>query len=113
MLTPEGLREIATYARGIGVDKSLVLPRDGDERLRPATGLVRAAHAAGLLVHVYTLRAENRFLPADFRSKPGSGPLGDLRAEATAFLEAGVDGYFIDQPSIGVMSRDAFLRRRP
>ena len=111
MLTPDGLREVARYARGIGVDKVLVLPRDGEERLRPATALVREAHAAGLLVHVFTLRAENRFLPADFRSSGSSEARGDLAGEAEAFLKAGIDGYFADQPELGVRARDAFLRR--
>jgi glycerophosphoryl diester phosphodiesterase len=111
MLTPDGMREIARYARGIGVDKILVRPRDGAGRLRPATRLVSAAHAAGLLVHVFTLRAENRFLPADFRSAKAPSARGDLAAEAEAFLRAGVDGYFVDQPEIGVRARDAFLRR--
>jgi glycerophosphoryl diester phosphodiesterase len=111
LLTPEGLREVARYARGIGVDKALVLPRDDDGRLLPATHLVRDAHAAGLLVHVFTLRAENRFLPADFRSSKAPAARGDLAAEAEAFLQAGVDGYFVDQPELGVRARDAFLRR--
>jgi glycerophosphoryl diester phosphodiesterase len=111
MTRPEGLREIATYARGIGVDKSLVLPRDSDGRLRPATDLVRSAHAAGLLVHVYTLRAENQFLPAEFRSGADGAARGDLAGEAPAFLNAGVDGYFTDFPAVGVKTRDLFLRR--
>ena len=111
MTRPGGLREIATYARAIGVDKSLVLPRGGDGRLRSATDLVAAAHAAGLLVHVYTLRAENQFLPAGFRSGADVAARGDLAAEATAFLDAGVDGYFTDYPELGVKARDLFLRR--
>jgi glycerophosphoryl diester phosphodiesterase len=87
------------------------MPRDGDGRLRPATRLLSDAHAAGLLVHVFTLRAENRFLPADFRSSDAPSARGDLAAEAEAFLKAGIDGYFVDQPEIGVRARDAFLRR--
>src|SRR5262245_29005768 len=59
LVRPDGLREIARYARAIGPDKSLVLPRDAAGRLLPPTRLVSDAHAAGLLVHVYTLRAEN------------------------------------------------------
>ncbi len=68
MVRPEGLRDIAAYARGIGVHKGLVIPRDGGGRSLPPTTLVRDAHAAGLLVHVWTLRAENSFLPAELRA---------------------------------------------
>src|SRR5262249_29517964 len=40
MIRPDGLREIARYARAIGPDKSLVLPRDAEGRLLPPTRLV-------------------------------------------------------------------------
>jgi glycerophosphoryl diester phosphodiesterase len=111
MIRPEGLREIATYARGIGVHKNLVLPRDASDRLLEATTLVRDAHAAGLLVHVFTLRAENEFLPAALRSDPSRSAHGNLPEEATLFLRAGVDGFFTDHPALGVSARDAFVRR--
>jgi glycerophosphoryl diester phosphodiesterase len=111
LVKPEGLREIAAYARGIGVHKNLVLPRDADERLLSPTTLVRDAHAAGLLVHVFTLRAENQFLPAELRRGPDLPVRGDLAGEAVLFLEAGVDGFFTDHPAIGVAARDSFLRR--
>ncbi len=110
LVKPEGLREIASYARGIGVHKNLVLPRDGSDRLLSSTSLVRDAHAAGLLVHVFTLRAENRFQPAELRRGSEPAALGDMAAEATLFLKAGVNGYFTDHPAIGVKARDAFLR---
>ena len=111
MIRPEGLQDIARYARAIGPDKSLVLPRDAAGRLLPGTRLVGDAHAAGLLVHVYTLRAENPFLPLDLRRPGGAAVRGDLEAEATAFLKAGVDGFFTDQPTLGVRARDAFMGR--
>jgi glycerophosphoryl diester phosphodiesterase len=111
LMQPEGLREIATYARGIGVHKDMVLPRDGAGRLQPPTSLVRDAHAAGLLVHVFTLRAENEFLPAELRRGLSPSARGDMAAEAALFLRAGVDGYFTDYPAIGVEAREAFLRR--
>jgi glycerophosphoryl diester phosphodiesterase len=111
LIRPEGLREIRSYARGIGVHKNLVLPRDGGDRLLPPTALVRDAHAASLLVHVFTLRAENQFLPAELRLGPDMPARGDLAAEATLFLAAGVDGFFTDHPAIGVAARDSFLRR--
>jgi glycerophosphoryl diester phosphodiesterase len=110
MIRPDGLRAIASYARAIGPDKSLVLPRDAGGRLLPPTTLASDAHAAGLLVHVYTLRAENQFLPLEFRRPGGAAVRGDLEAEASAFLRAGVDGFFSDQPALGVRARDAFLK---
>ncbi len=112
LLTPEGLAGIARYARGIGVAKDLVLPRDSAGRLRPPTGLVADAHRAGLLVHVWTLRRENEFLPAELRRGRDAAAHGDLAGEAALFLAAGVDGYFTDNPSEGVAARDAFVARR-
>lgn len=110
LVRPEGLRDIAAYARGIGVHKSLVLPRDGADRLGPPTSLVRDAHAAGLLVHVWTLRAENAFLPAELRRGTEPAARGDMAAEASLFLKAGVDGCFTDHPAIGVAARESFAR---
>lgn len=111
LLQPGGLREIAGYARAIGVHKGLVLPRDAAGRLLPATSLVRDAHAAGLRVHVWTLRAENEFLPLELRRGKAPRERGDLEGEAALFLEAGVDGYFTDHPASGVAARDLFLAR--
>ena len=111
MVRPEGLRDIASYARGIGVHKSLVIPRDGGGRSLPPTSLVRDAHAAGLLVHVWTLRAENEFLPAELRRGTEPSARGDMAGEATLFLQAGVDGVFVDHPSIAVAAREAFVQR--
>jgi glycerophosphoryl diester phosphodiesterase len=110
LVTPEGLREIATYARGVGAHKALVIPRDDRGASLAPTSLVRDAHAAGLLVHVFTLRAENQFLPAELRSGPDLQAKGDMAAEAALFLKAGVDGFFADHPAIGVLARDTFLR---
>ncbi len=97
LATPGGLAEIATYAAGIGVHKGLALPRDpagvDHERLGGAAGsLVEAAHDAGLLVHVWTLRAENQFLPRNLRIGTDPYASGDVYAEAQTFLDAGVDG---------------------
>ena len=107
LVTPAGLREIATYAQGIGVNKNLVRPRDAQDRLLPATSVVRDAHREGLLVHAWTFRAENFFLPADFRTGTAPQERGDMAAEVRAFLAEGLDGFFTDHPGAGVAGRDA------
>jgi glycerophosphoryl diester phosphodiesterase len=98
MMTPDGLATVATYADAIGVAKAMVLD---PETLAPSS-LVADAHAAGLAVHVWTLRPENGFLPAPLRSSDDPAAHGDLAAEARALAEAGVDGVFADVPDVVV-----------
>ena len=62
-----GLRELARYADGVGPDKNQIVPRDAQYRLTRPTSLIADAHRTGLLVHPYTFRPENSFLPEDFR----------------------------------------------
>ena len=104
-LSPAGLAGLSRYAGGIGPDKSLVIPRKADDTLGTPTALVGDAHAAGLKVIPYTFRAENQFLPADYRV--GTDPDGYGRAidEQVAFLKTGLDGLFTDQSDIGVLAR--------
>ena len=79
MLSEDGLKHIATYAQGIGPAKSAV-EKD------PA--IIARAHAAGLLVHVYTFRADN--VPATYK-----GFEGEVR---TFFHKFGIDGLWTDYP---------------
>ncbi len=44
--------------------------------------------------------------------RDGPASAGDLAREAGLFLEAGVDGFFTDNPREGVAARDAFLAAR-
>lgn len=109
LITPAGLADIAGYAQAIGPNKSLVIPRRADERLATPTTLVSDAHAQGLEVHPWTFRAENAFLPREFRRGSAPHERGDLAAELRAFLSCGIDGFFTDQPDVGVTARNAFV----
>ncbi|CAH4030774.1 glycerophosphodiester phosphodiesterase GDPD6-like [Pieris brassicae] len=103
MSTPEGLVEVAKYAYAVGPDKSYVIPRNDDNTLGQPTTFVKDAHAAGLKVHPYTFRAENAFLPKEFQSTdPAPSARGNLAGELRAYLEAGIDGMFSDQPDVPV-----------
>jgi glycerophosphoryl diester phosphodiesterase len=99
---PYDLADIATYAQAIGVHKNLMIPLAADGSLGAPTTRVRDAHARRLLVHGWTFRAENYFLPKDFRSGDDERAKGDLEGELERFLALGMDGFFIDQPDIGV-----------
>ncbi len=104
LLTDAGLKEIAAYADAIGPFKGLVVAEQPGGRRD--TGLARRARAAGLGVHVWTLRAENEFLPVDLRSAGGAAAFGDLRGEILTLLDAGITGLFSDHPDLAVRARD-------
>jgi glycerophosphoryl diester phosphodiesterase len=113
LMTAQGLAAIATYADAIGPHKWMVVdfaagpPRD--------TGLAARAKAAGLGVHVWTLRAENEFLPPDLRRPGDAATHGDVGTEIRALLDAGVTGLFADQPDLAIRAREDWrnLRRSP
>ncbi len=115
MASPAGLREIAKYADGVGPEKyRFIIPRQASGQLDVAhpTSFVQDAHGVGLLVHPYVFRAENKYLPADFQGPGGPTDRGDAAGEVKAFLETGIDGFFIDQPDIGVKARDEFMEEQ-
>jgi glycerophosphoryl diester phosphodiesterase len=114
MLTAEGLRALARYADGLGAEKSLILPRDAAGRSLPPTRLVADAHAAGLLVHTWTFRSENIFLPAELRRGDPSqvAARGDAGPEYEMAFAAGVDGVFADHPADAVAARNRFAPAR-
>ncbi|WP_247423315.1 glycerophosphodiester phosphodiesterase [Ralstonia pseudosolanacearum] len=111
LMTDQGLRDIAGYANGVGPDKSSVIALDANGALTDPSDLIRNAHSAGLVVHPYTFRPENIFLPAALRSgadntRNVSGSIQEIQA----FLRAGVDGFFTDDPAVGRQAVDTFQR---
>ena len=105
LLTAQGLRDMARYAYGVAVSKSMVLPVENGA-LGPVQPLVAQAQAAGLKVHVWTLRPENHFLSAAYRLPPVDHPAQRGRAveEALQFVRSGVDGIFSDDPAVLVQA---------
>jgi glycerophosphoryl diester phosphodiesterase len=111
MATPEGLEEISTYAEGVGVNKNLIIPRDADGNLTSPTSLVDDAHEADLIVHAWTFRSENAFLPTNLQVGDPADPVypalhGNWAAEYDAFFATGLDGLFSDQPNLAIAARD-------
>jgi len=109
LLQPASLSKLADDIDGLGVDKRRVIPLAGDGTLGSPTSLVADAHKAGLEVVAWTFRAENSFLPVDFREGSDPAAHGRMDDEVARFLGTGVDGIFCDQPDICVAARKAFL----
>jgi glycerophosphoryl diester phosphodiesterase len=112
LVTPEGLREIAGYAQGIGPTLDLVIPRRADGTLGTPTTLVADAHAEDLVVHPYTLRNENAFLPAEFRTGTDPNRYGNVFGAIGTFFAQGIDGVFADQPDTALLAAADFRASR-
>ena len=112
LATPAGLKEVATYANAIGPSKDMVIPLV-DGNLGAPTTLVTNAKAAGLVTHIYTLRPENAFLPANLKKAPVTDNTvrGDSIAEIQTFLQAGVDGFFTDDSAVGREAIRTFVKK--
>jgi len=104
LMTPESLKEIATYADGIGPWKRAILIEGEDKKLKPATTLIDDAHAAGLVVHAYTFRDEPDTLAPEYALDP--------MKEYEQFFALGIDGVFSDFPDTAVRAR-AKMTGRP
>ncbi|WP_132145926.1 glycerophosphodiester phosphodiesterase [Luteibacter rhizovicinus] len=103
MMTPAGLKEVATYADAIGPSVRSIIPLTADGSLGTPSALVRDAHAAHLQVHPYTFRPENHFLARNFRNADGDAARNEAGsiAEIRAYLATGIDAFFTDDPAIG------------
>lgn len=98
-----GLKEVAKYADVVAPNVQVLIPRDAAGHLGRPTSVIHDAHAAGLLVHTWTFRPENRFLPKEFRNAAGDNARnveGSIK-EIRRYLEAGIDGFFTDDPAVG------------
>ncbi len=101
----QNLSAIAAYADGVGVEKAMIVPRAADDASAAPTDLIARAHRAGLLVHAWTFRAENTFLPRELRSSADPAAHGDIAAELRRFFALGLDGAFTDFPGLAVAAR--------
>jgi glycerophosphoryl diester phosphodiesterase len=94
LVAGDGLKAIAAYADGVGPEKRLLVPVAADGALGQPTDFVARAHAAGLFVHVWTVRIDKPFLPAGYQ--------GRAEAEFEQLRSLGVDGVFTDFPDVAV-----------
>ncbi|CAN7390076.1 glycerophosphodiester phosphodiesterase [Rhizobacter sp. LjRoot28] len=107
LTTDAGLREVRSYADGIGPWKRYIVstiadpngtgPGEARLKLAPPTDLIARAHKAGLLVHAYTFRNEASRLPSDYAGNPVN--------EYLQYFALGIDGVFSDFPDTAVAAR--------
>jgi glycerophosphoryl diester phosphodiesterase len=123
--TDEGLREVRTYADGIGPWKPYIVSthvadingdgaigdengdgdvNEADRALLPPTDLVTRAHRHGLLVHPYTFRNEQFRLASNYAENPVN--------EYLTFYRLGVDGVFSDFADTAFAARVLFQLER-
>jgi len=109
LTTDEGLREVKTYADGIGPWKRYIVssvaaglpgPGEASRKLLPAGDLIDRAHRQGLFVHTWTFRNEQQRLVADYAGNPIN--------EYLQFYRLGIDGLFSDFADTAVAARVLF-----
>lgn len=108
LVKPAGLKWIASYAQGIGPTLDLIVPKDAAGRLTTPTTLVADAHAQGLILHPYTMRNENTFLPADFRRGTDPNAYGDAFGAFKAYFATGIDAVFSDNADTALLAAADF-----
>ncbi len=107
LVSPRGLRMVASYADAVGLSKSRLLGRPN-----LAEALVDHAHLSGMQVLAWTLREENRVLSPRFRRGEDPERRGDAAGELAVLLDAGVDGVFCDHPDLALAARVAWRPAR-
>ena len=112
MLTDDGLRAIADYARGIGAEKSLIYPARCAAVARCAAPIWSRARTRRTLHGACLDVPGGELLPAD-ELRRGDAQRAELSCASTAismqklraFYAAGVDGVFSDFPAAAVAAR--------
>ncbi|WP_224364577.1 glycerophosphodiester phosphodiesterase [Hyalangium versicolor] len=110
MASADQMKEIATYADGVGPYKLNIINVDSAGNFQKPSELVPNAHAAKLLVHPFTFRPENAFLTAPLKTTGTDStrnPAG-LVTELQTYLKAGIDGFFTDDPAVGRQAVDTY-----
>jgi len=102
-----GLARLRTEVDGVSVSRKLMLRLDLGKNAIGTTDIVARAHAAGLIVFCWTLRAENKFLAKNNRVRGDARDFGNWRREFELVMSSGVDGVFADQPDLAVAARAA------
>lgn len=110
LIKPEGLQWMASFAQGIGPTLDLIIPKKPDGSLGTPTTLVKDAHKAGLILHPYTMRNENTFLPANFKKGTDPNAYGDAFGAFKTYFETGIDGIFSDNCDTALLAREDFLK---
>jgi glycerophosphoryl diester phosphodiesterase len=105
LATPAGFDDVSEYADGVGPSKDYIVPRTPAGSSLDPTTFVDDAHDAGLLVHPYTFRNENQFLPLELRFGADPNAYGNAIAEYEQFFDLGVDGLFSDNPDTAIEAR--------
>lgn len=108
-LTADGLAALAKEVDGISLHKRLLLPKDAGPKSVAESTIVAEAHAAGLAVYCWTLRAENKFLGRGLTKGPDAAAFGSWKREFTTIMRTGVDGVFADQPDLAIEARASLL----
>jgi glycerophosphoryl diester phosphodiesterase len=108
LTTDAGLKEVASYAYGIGPWKRYIVPTlanpngsgpgEASLKLGEPTDLIQRAHAAGLKIHTWTFRNEQRRLAGDYAGNPIN--------EYLQFYQLGIDGVFSDFADTAVVARE-------
>ena len=108
-VTDEGLKEVKSYADGIGPWKRYIVssvaanlpgPGEASRALLRANDLISRAHKVGLFVHSWTFRNEQQRLVSNYAGNPIN--------EYLQFYRLGLDGVFSDFADTAVVARVLF-----